>query len=179
MADKRQERTRLAIRRALIEASRGRTFEKVGVTQIADRALINRQTFYRYYCDKYELLAEMRRELLEFYEKLLHDRLAHAPAQNLAPEVIHGWFHGLVARALEHRDEYLLLVNARVPDIDFRREQDALIRRVYRSVYPDASDLEVFLFSSLALTLNDYCLRRGTNVDPAEVVAALQRIALR
>ena len=179
MVDKRQERTRLAIRRALIEATRTQTFEKVSVTQIADRALINRQTFYRYYCDKYELLAEMSRDLLAFYEKLLRDRLAHTTAQNLAPEAADGWFHGLVAQALEHRDEYLLLVNANVPDIDFRREQDALIRRVYRSVYPDASDLEVFLFSSLALTLNDYCLRRGTNVDPAEVAAALQRIALR
>ena len=75
--------------------------------------------------------------------------------------------------------ESLLLVNARVLDVDFRREQDALIHRVYRSVRPDASDLEVFLVSSLALTLNDYCLRRGTNVDPAEVAAALQRVALR
>ena len=179
MVDKRQERTRLAIRRALIEASRSQTFEKVSVTQIAERALINRQTFYRYYCDKYELLAEISRDLLEFYEKLLRDRLARTPAQNLAAEENRGWFYGLVAQVLERRDEYLLLVDARVHDIDFRREQDALIRRVYRSVCPDASDLEVFLVSSLALTLNDYCLRRGTNVDPAEVAAALQRVALR
>jgi AcrR family transcriptional regulator len=54
--DLRVRRTRKLIQQALIELTVEKGFSTITVQDIADRAMINRSTFYRYYLDKYDLV---------------------------------------------------------------------------------------------------------------------------
>lgn len=56
--DTRTERTRRALRDALFELAEERGFESVSVSDIAERAHVNRSTFYQHYPDRDTLLAE-------------------------------------------------------------------------------------------------------------------------
>ncbi len=51
-------------------------FEKITVKELAEKAKINKKTFYRYYTDLYDLLAEMQYELsFRYLERVKHYRL--------------------------------------------------------------------------------------------------------
>jgi AcrR family transcriptional regulator len=65
LEDLRVRRTRKLLQRALLEATSEKGFPHVTVRDIAERAMVNRATFYRHYEDKYDLLAHYIRELSE------------------------------------------------------------------------------------------------------------------
>ena len=96
MADMRKERTRAAITSALLELSRTQDFESISVKNIAAKAMVNRQTFYRYYCDKYELLEELNDEELTYYSELLEERLTRTGALSFSAGGDLSWFGDLV-----------------------------------------------------------------------------------
>lgn len=56
--DKRIIKTKRALKTALIELLHKKNFEKIRTTEICDRALVSRNTFYNYYADKYALLED-------------------------------------------------------------------------------------------------------------------------
>lgn len=60
--DLRIRRTKAALREALIDLISEKGFDTVTVGEIAERAMINRATFYRHYQDKYELVASIFQE---------------------------------------------------------------------------------------------------------------------
>lgn len=70
---KRQARMERLIQAAFLDLVQERGFRAVTVQAIADRALINRQTFYNYYHDKYELtdqlVATTFAQLTEFFDR--------------------------------------------------------------------------------------------------------------
>lgn len=63
--DLRIVKTRLAIKNAFFEMLKEKDFEKITVSDITNKALINRGTFYSHYKDKYDLLEQIENEMLE------------------------------------------------------------------------------------------------------------------
>jgi AcrR family transcriptional regulator len=61
--DLRVRRTRKLLQKALLEAASEKGFAHVTVGDIAERAMVNRATFYRHYEDKYDLLRQYMEEL--------------------------------------------------------------------------------------------------------------------
>lgn len=61
--DLRVRRTRKLLQNALIELTVEKGFPAVTVRDIAERAMVNRATFYRHYQDKYDLLDKYMDEL--------------------------------------------------------------------------------------------------------------------
>jgi AcrR family transcriptional regulator len=61
--DLRVRRTRKLLQKALLEAASEKGFAHVTVGDIAERAMVNRATFYRHYEDKYALLRQYMEEL--------------------------------------------------------------------------------------------------------------------
>ena len=57
--DRRIIKTKRSLKEALIELMNEKSFEKITVTEICDRAYTSRITFYTYYTDKYNLLHEI------------------------------------------------------------------------------------------------------------------------
>lgn len=74
-ADLRVRRTKNAIRAALLALIAEKGFESIVVQDIADRAMINRVTFYKHYRDKYDLLEQTMNAM---YQDLM-TRVKQAP----------------------------------------------------------------------------------------------------
>ena len=68
-ADLRVRRTRKMIQEALIALIEERGFDAISVGDIAERAMINRATFYRHYEDKYDLTLKIFAEAMEKLER--------------------------------------------------------------------------------------------------------------
>jgi AcrR family transcriptional regulator len=61
--DRRIQRTKLALRQALLELTKEKGFEAVSVEEITERANLGRATFYLHYKDKEDLLLDEFREM--------------------------------------------------------------------------------------------------------------------
>ena len=68
LEDLRVRRTRKLLQLALLEAASEKGFAHVTVRDIAERAMVNRATFYRHYEDKYDLLTHYIEELSELID---------------------------------------------------------------------------------------------------------------
>jgi AcrR family transcriptional regulator len=64
-ADPRIERTDKLLKNALIELTAERGFDSITVGDIAERAKVNRATFYRHFQDKYDLVERIFQEAIE------------------------------------------------------------------------------------------------------------------
>jgi AcrR family transcriptional regulator len=75
--DLRVRRTRKLIQQAFLELTVEKGFATLTVQDIADRAMVNRSTFYRHYLDKYDLLNKYMDEVYELTsdEEFLADKL--------------------------------------------------------------------------------------------------------
>ena len=71
--DRRITRTKLAIRSALVSLIEEKGFDDVSVSEITNRADINRGTFYLHYRDKFELLDCTVNEVIFDIEKIFLD----------------------------------------------------------------------------------------------------------
>lgn len=84
--DLRVRRTRKMLLEALIDLTIERGFAAVTVRDIAERAMVNRATFYRHYLDKYDLLDQYMADVYTLTEPqaeapLLQQRPAQTPDQ--------------------------------------------------------------------------------------------------
>lgn len=70
-ADRRILRTREAIQNALIDLIEELGFESISIRNIAERANINRGTFYLHYHDKFDLLEQTENEIIENVRRIL------------------------------------------------------------------------------------------------------------
>jgi AcrR family transcriptional regulator len=74
--DRRAIRTKKMIRNALTELIEEKGFSNISITDITTRADINRGTFYLHYIDKYDLLEQIEKELLqELQQNIKNTRL--------------------------------------------------------------------------------------------------------
>lgn len=69
------EQTRANLRQAFWELYAERPIERISVREITERAGYNRATFYLYYHDVYELLAEIEDHVLGNIERLVNEHL--------------------------------------------------------------------------------------------------------
>lgn len=75
MADLRVRRTKKMIVRAFYHLLAQEDFKKITIQQIADAAMINRQTFYLHYQDKYDLLQQMINDLCKKATAILGEQI--------------------------------------------------------------------------------------------------------
>ncbi len=73
--DPRVKRTRQLLQQAFLELAKEKSFASITVQDIAERATVNRATFYAHFEDKYELLASMIRE---WFQQDVADKLPPA-----------------------------------------------------------------------------------------------------
>ncbi|MCU7556995.1 TetR/AcrR family transcriptional regulator [Macrococcus capreoli] len=65
MEDRRVRKTKQSIRTAVLELMLEKPFDNITVNDIAEKADINRGTFYLHYVDKYELLEKIEDEMIQ------------------------------------------------------------------------------------------------------------------
>jgi AcrR family transcriptional regulator len=83
-----------------------RPFEEITVTDICERAMVHRTTFYKHYEDKYALLEQGIRQM---YDDLLAEE-EHKPPNTYSVEQPPPYFMRLFEHAAHHQQFYRLMV---------------------------------------------------------------------
>ena len=94
------EQTRANLRQAFWELYAEKPVEKISVREITDRAGYNRATFYLYYHDVYELLAEIEDQVLGNIERLVNERLLKGDRLDFSQHI------GLILRLAQRSRDY-------------------------------------------------------------------------
>ncbi len=136
--DRRTQRTKAAIRMALISLIEEKGFETLTVTDLTSRAGINRGTFYIHYQDKNDLLEQTEAEIIHDIETILQK----APPLTLADLRTHEMSLPLTVQLFEYLKDNAALLNAVLGlkgDITFQnRITKAMERSIYtRSIFAD------------------------------------------
>jgi AcrR family transcriptional regulator len=105
-ADLRVRRTHKLLWEALMAELSERTFEEITVTDICERAMVHRTTFYKHYEDKYALLEQGIRQM---YDDLLAEE-EHKPPSAYSVEHPPPYFIRLFEHAEQHQHFYKLML---------------------------------------------------------------------
>jgi len=106
--DLRVRRTRRLLRDALVALIEERGFDTLKVSDIADRAMINRATFYRHYRDKYDLLTHCMDDVFE--ELTAKSRPPHAETGDLDYSALAANFEAMLTHVAENTDFYRVML---------------------------------------------------------------------
>ncbi|NDJ34132.1 MAG: TetR/AcrR family transcriptional regulator, partial [Chloroflexi bacterium] len=122
--DLRVRRTRKLLRDALVDLIEERGFDRLKVTEIADRAMVNRATFYRHYHGKQDLLERCMDDVFEELAGLITPPVTeddaidhHAPLKNLKL---------MLGHVEENAAFYRVMLGAQGPSAFASRIQDHL-----------------------------------------------------
>jgi AcrR family transcriptional regulator len=99
--DRRTRKTRRALQNALLSLAEERALESITIQEIADRADINRATFYQHYRDKDALVASALNTLFE--EVTAEDRAFSAAHKTVSPDVVPSPLVALFKKLNDHR----------------------------------------------------------------------------
>ena len=91
-------KTKKVIYEALIDLMKEKTFEEIKVSDICNKALINRSTFYAHYEDKYELLVEFINDLKSNFTNELDKRKHITDTRD--------YYMELIKLFIDHVEEY-------------------------------------------------------------------------
>lgn len=104
--DLRVRRTHKLLWEALRAELMEQTFEQITVKDICERAMVHRTTFYKHYEDKYALLEQGMRQMLDALQEEVEALSNKNPGNELAPLLVHIFDHV----AQHHRFYRLILV---------------------------------------------------------------------
>ena len=132
--DLRVRRTRKLLQQALIELTIEKGFTAVTVQDIAERAMVNRATFYRHYLDKYDLLEQYMDEVyaLTAPQEVLPVDQTQDPASDNPPI---GLVH-MLKHVQQHADFYRVMLGKR-GDPAFTQRVQQYVEQRQRSILPN------------------------------------------
>ncbi len=98
--DRRVKRTRKLLKESLLELMKEKRFQDISIRDVADRADINRTTFYLHYADTARLLNSMVEDLLEEAQGLIDAHIRETVADGTLRPV----FEPVLEFVVKHRD---------------------------------------------------------------------------
>ncbi|MEH7458708.1 TetR family transcriptional regulator [Bacillus pseudomycoides] len=108
--DPRVKRTRQAIRDALISLIHEKSFDSITVQDIAEKATVNRATFYSHYYDKYDLLDKSIQEILTTLADILKPKNLDKSEFKLTLDTPHPVFLSLFSHIAENAFFYQVML---------------------------------------------------------------------
>jgi AcrR family transcriptional regulator len=182
--DLRVRRTRKLLKSALIELTIEKGFAAVTVHDIADRAMVNRATFYRHYLDKYDLLEQYMREVYDMtaaQEAIPVVGAQYADFSNPPAGLI-----SLLEHIQQHADFYRVMLGKQ-GDVAFVQNIQQYIEKRFRSLLPASATLAKPRDALLELCLSYvahagvgaivWWLNSGSAFSPQEVATWLNQLS--
>ena len=176
-SDRRVRYTRMVLKQALLSLMLERPITRITVTEICERAEVNRATFYAHYADPYDLLARIENELFESIRRSIAGGLSSGSLWRILTDICSSIReNGALCRVIfsEYGDREFL---ERVLNIA-RVESVAL----WRSIVPHAGERELermyaFFSQGSAAVIRGWVLS-GMQDAPEEIAAFLERISM-
>lgn len=177
MTDLRNKRTEMLIENSFIQLVRQRGFNNVSIIDISNKALINRQTFYRHYQDKYQLAAKMIQDFVSVYDSVLKKR-SNLNKQNknflsitsiLAPDIKN--------LLIKQREKILALRSIQLDSKDLSSEIKRVLGNYLVSMLEKKPDkFEMTLLTSLILGSFNYLIDEQELPDTSQIQDAITGI---
>lgn len=162
MEDLRKRRTKRAIKNAFIKLVNERGFVNVTVKDIAKEAMINRQTFYNYYEDKYDLTEQLNNEELTFFNEVLQQRVNQIRERKSLSTF---YQTGIFEELLNHRQLILALLSIQFDNNNFRERLKKMINSRIQEIDVYSGKKEMFFTSAFVSTfyvdIVTYVLKKG------------------
>lgn len=174
MKNLQSQRTDKMIRDAFIALLKQNNFKDITVTQIAQKAMINRQTFYNYYLDKYDLADQLTEKALKMVEKLIDQRWRSIDDQVSLIDFIkisqndqHALFNQILS---EERDLFLTMLNLQVDSQSLRQKlQQMLKKELQVKLSPEPQPFVLDLLSGICVVIMENNLLRGQVPSQKEI----------
>lgn len=160
-------KTRRNMEQAMLYLLREKSFDKITVQDILDKALINRSTFYKHCADKYALLHAVSDVC---YARICADvdRRFSEPKSELSSIILH-----LYASLQMQREDTLALLRLHTPEFHLYDDLAAYLKTHFSANYKaqitDKACLDYLstLYAELVLCSLEWCLQNG-NTAPLE-----------
>lgn len=167
MEDLRKRRTKKAITDAFVKLVNERGFVNVTVKEIAEEAMINRQTFYNYYEDKYDLTNQLNDETLSFFNDVLQARVQ----QINAGKSLKALYQNQVLQSLLKKRELIqALMSIQFDNNSLRQRLQKLVIGLFNSLHTSSMDeVEAIFVSNFYIEMLSYMLKRGRLLSMDEI----------
>jgi AcrR family transcriptional regulator len=171
VGNRRTQYTKKVIRKAFQEILVEKEFEKITITEIAQRADINRGTFYKYYKETADLLEEIEKEIVE----QIADNLQQ---ENLPLDL---WLEKLLVILQENPSiSHLILINnSHLLDLLLERIRPETFKRFtlyFENVTEAELELCLSYFVCGSIGLIEKWLREFSEMQPKKVAQLLIQI---
>ena len=170
MTDLRVLKTHKAIQTAFLDLLYEKEFKDISVQEICDKALINRNTFYKYYSGKSGLAGKMISEFKQDYAGLLHKHLSAPDVRTVMKE--------LMPELYEKRRVLLALWRIETRRHRLFQEMQGLLRNAFmvqaENKFPERAknwDFQATLFAACVLTTLRFYFEQNI-LPPVEQVQA-------
>ena len=175
--DLRYVKTERAIRDAFFELLEESDFDKVSVTDITQRAQINRNTFYLHYSDKFNLVNSI---LIDFVQELSQQALKVIDqAEKPDTATFNQYFLTIFVSANRIKKKYRILFRSRniEPYLDIAAITDVIADHIGKNKFLDfRSQRSSVSKSFLALAFSvryDYCSNDYTKEETVRMISAM------
>ena len=178
-------KTKRLIQQSFIRILERKPFESITVGDIAKEAAVNRGTFYLHYEDKYDLLAQMERQLFEDLGRQIDELQAGDPEGGTVDEKLERLAEALF-RFIELHAPVLNVFFSGHGRAGFHyRFRDALAEKVGTSLEKDAAvrtqlsaplDYFISFMTSAFLGLIEQWVRGGLDKTPKEMTGMYREI---
>lgn len=135
--DLRIERTKKFIKEAFYNLVSERGFEAVTISDIADKAMINRATFYLHYQDKYDLLNKLETEVLEGIKANLSEVTKETTPANVTDVTLVPHILDSLTYVQDNYKFFNMIVNDNVDPSFLYRVGENLIQLLYEVILPE------------------------------------------
>ncbi|WP_051775041.1 TetR/AcrR family transcriptional regulator [Paenibacillus tyrfis] len=164
------------IRRAFIELLHEKSFNKITIQDIVDKALTGRSTFYNHYMDKYDLLEQLVEQHTRAFRTLIEKRY-----QATRPQEVRRLIEEILNSIVMHRDEIGTLLEVHLPNADLRKNMEDILYQSSLHYLSDTVkepsvplDYIASLYSANVITLISWTIKNGKNPDTIELADKLQ-----
>jgi AcrR family transcriptional regulator len=174
-SDRRVQRTRRALREALVALMLEKGWDSMSVQDICDRADVGRSTFYTHFADKEELLVGGFHDLREMIRAGL--------ARTAASDAPLGFARGMIDHAHENQRLFKALVGKRSGLLVLRRFRDLVVTLVredlarLREPAAPTTEATVHFVAGAFLELLTWWLDARSSLEPSDVERLFLRMA--
>ena len=180
--DRRVRRTKARLREAFTALLGEKPLEEITVRELADRADVNRGTFYAHYTDIYDLLHQLEEEMMADFQKalapLLEEGREEIPTLTITTEIF---------QCLKENSDVCTVTLGPFGDkafaarlINLGREKYAeSYRRFFRHATPKQLEYYYAFVSAGCIGLLEHWLAEGMTTDAREIARMAEEIMMR
>lgn len=177
MTDLRVLKTRRAIQDAFVDLVLSEGFERITVSELAKRAMINRQTFYKHYLDKYDLAEKMGRQILKQVTEITQQRLNLIHQDLTIIQIVDRLRPYLMELVDKYRRPILALRSVHLNNFDLSQQvSDEMKRAANQLLGNSGTPFELAVIGGVVSSVFNYLMEYNDLPTDEEIAESLTRI---